>query len=180
MDDDKPGINANDATTFEDRLSSFTPAAPTDGLRERIAQRLDAPVLQTGATSCWRIGPVALGIAGLAAAACVVFAMWLAMSGPTDNAPSGDVIVEDEPVAPAPLVIEQPDDPGNPSQVGAPDLPAGSLLAYHRAMRDSPAAALTAFETQPVSTHDNPAPRGKTLRAMDAAMFLHDDERCDG
>lgn len=162
---------------FEDRLRDITPAAPSQALRERLTRQMDVAPSGHGDSTPRHLRRLLFMAGGGAAAACLTFAIWLAVSGPTPDAAHDEVLADDGSAAPVPEEPRAHEDtpPRQPSA-----LPDGTLLVYHHAIRDSPATAITVFDTPPAMPGNTPAPRDATLRAMDTAMFLHDDERCDG
>lgn len=163
-------------TPFEERLQRIAPAAPSEALRGRIAEQLEPRRLSRR--------PYTLGLAGLAAAACVVVGVgvWMAVSSvDTPESPGANhQVVEAPAYAPAPDTPQPPPETDLPAMA---DAPAGSLLAYQRAMRDAPELLSFVIDQQAASGRDGarlPSAPSRPLRVMDATMFLHEDERCDG
>ncbi|MEM9416273.1 MAG: hypothetical protein AAGA29_12470 [Planctomycetota bacterium] len=170
MDNDKRKIEA-----FESRLRSVNPAEPSQVLRDRLASQLGPEDAGHDEAGRQRYGAWLIRAGGLAAAACVAFAVWLALSGPAGTPQSR--VVDDREPAPGDVRPEPGTAIDTPEPVAPP---AGSWLAYHYALRHSPDAALTALEP-PTLINAKAAPGNtRPLRAMDVTMFLHEDERCDG
>ncbi|MFI4862438.1 MAG: hypothetical protein ACIAXF_17365 [Phycisphaerales bacterium JB063] len=176
MDDEK-------LDAFEQRLRSVAPVKPTDELRERVAMRLETRAASVSGPRHWWPGPIALGVVGLASAACVGVVVWLAVSGPAGG-PSTDGDGEASRDTPAAIAAQGGDHPDASHRGDKPTAPAGSLLAYHRALRAADDVELGSLVSYPVTTHSDPARHDRPLRAMDTAMFLndkdmHDKERFD-
>jgi len=163
MDNNQPLAedSAEDLAAFEDRLRAIRPAAPSASLKPRLGQSLQPRP--------WFTQPGVLGLAGLAAAACLTLVVWFWPTAAVDDLPREDIASR----LPGPIEeIEQP----------AVAEPAArlTLLSYRRALRDDPASLDALFDAQAAPSHYQFTAPPRPLTAMDAKMFLYEDERCDG
>lgn len=149
---------------FEDRLRAIKPTAPSLELRSRLGRSLES--------RHWFARPMAIGLVGLAAAACLAAVVLIWPTTPVADVPTQRVASRQPSSSP----VNETAEPVN-NQRAAPM----TLWAYHHAMRSNPESIDAIFEKRVVPHGPRQVVvRARPLTVMDANMFLYENERCDG